>query len=199
MTAPRLILATRSPRRRAILEEAGVACEPMPAPLDDAHLRHGAVTPEQWTAALAYLKAAAIRRSLTPGDDRIVLGADTVVVKNHDIIGQPRDAEHARDIVRTLRDGSHRVVTGVAILHPDRPRLLFVDVARVAVGPIPDERIEAYLASGNWRGKAGAYNLTERIADGWPINYQGDPATIMGLPLQRLLPLFHALGIASVR
>lgn len=64
--------------------------------------------------------------------------------------------------------------------------ILFTDTARVRVGRIPIAEIESYVASGQWRGKAGAYNLAERLAAGWPIEYEGDPATIMGLPMRRL-------------
>jgi predicted house-cleaning NTP pyrophosphatase (Maf/HAM1 superfamily) len=56
----------------------------------------------------------------------------------------------------------------------------------VRVGHIPDLEIEWYLASGQWRGKAGAYNLSERLTAGWPIEYDGDPGTIMGLPMRKL-------------
>lgn len=186
-----LILASRSPRRRLLLEEAGIAHEARPADLDDGDLRPPACDPLNWVAALAYLKA---RRVSDGAPDRRVLGADTVVIKHGTIIGQPRDADHAREIVVTLRDGEHRVATGVALLEPGRERVLFVDVARVRVGAIPDSAIDAYIASGDWRGKAGAYNLSERQDAGWPLECNGDPATVMGLPIRRLRPLLASLS-----
>lgn len=189
-----LILASRSPRRRQLLDEAGVAHEARPADLDDGDLVAPDLDPLQWVAALAYLKA---RRVADTDPRRCVLGADTVVVKSGAIIGQPRNEDHAREIVRTLREGEHVVATGVAILRPGVTRLLFVDVARVSVGPVPDAEVEAYVATGDWRGKAGAYNLSERQGAGWPLVCEGDPTTVMGLPIRRLRPLLVKLSLAG--
>ncbi len=189
---PALVLASRSPRRRQLLDEAGVAHEARPADLDDGDLTDSGSDPTQWVAALAYLKA---RRVADSAAGRAVLGADTVVIKDGAVIGQPRDAAHAREIILALREGEHRVATGVALLRPGAPRLLFVDVARVRVGAVPDAEIDAYLASDAWRGKAGAYNLNERQDAGWPLTCEGDPATVMGLPMRRLRALLAKLSL----
>lgn len=224
-----LYLASASARRKLLLEEAGFTPVVIDSGVDDAELRPGASVADDWTTALAYLKASAGRRRLLrehgPDHQGVVLGADTVVVKNGTVIGQPRDEAHARRIIGLLEDGEHHVVSGVAILslgpHRDerdsengatrsRPadrdgegvqapggrkgasggagggRFLFSDVARVRVGRIGADRIDTYLRSGGWRGKAGAYNLSERVADGWPLECEGDPATVMGLPMRRL-------------
>lgn len=199
MTAmARLILASSSPRRRLLLSQAGYPHEVIPPDLDDARLRPGDVPPDFWPAALAYLKASRVLRERLPAHDRrdgasVVVGADTIVLKNNEIIGQPADAAHAEHILRALSGGVHRVVTGVAVLVPGRPRRLLFDQAIVRVGNLDDDRIAAYVASGQWRGKAGAYNLSERLADGWPITFEGDPACIMGLPMRLLKPLLDNL------
>ncbi|MCA9310902.1 MAG: Maf family protein, partial [Phycisphaerales bacterium] len=178
--------------------DAGVPHRAFSPGIDDGPLRPGCVKPEQWVAALAYLKARAGMERLETSEraTALVLGADTVVVKGDTLVGQPRDAEDARAIIRRLRRGRHRVVTGVALLR-DGARTLFHDTATVEVGDIPDERIEAYLTSGTWKGKAGAYNLAERTADGWPLQCTGDPTTVMGLPMRRLLPELAALGVVA--
>jgi septum formation protein len=177
------------------LTEAGIEHEASHPGLDDGELTPGRVSPERWAMALAYLKAASAARAVR-GDGRgprVVLGADTVVVKTdasgrERLIGQPRDLEEAFEIIRLLRDGEHRVVTGVALLDAGTGRReLFADSALVRVGSLPDERIAEYLASGAWRGKAGGYNLAERISDGWPISFEGDPSTVMGLPIRALV------------
>lgn len=196
MTECRLVLASASPRRRSLLGEAGFAPRVISTGVDDGVLAPGPVSPAAWTAALAYLKAAAGRAALPPGDRATVLGADTIVVKDGAIIGQPSDRAHAEAIIRALRGGSHTVMTGVALLG-DGDRCIFVDASAVTVGHIADEEIERYLDSGGWRGKAGAYNLAERLDAGWPITYSGDPATVMGLPMRRLGPLLRRRG--SVR
>lgn len=184
----RPLLASRSPRRLLLLREAGYEVETISSGIDDSGLLPGRVTVAQWTAALAHLKAtAAARKCFTPGGDALIIGADTVVECDGRIIGQPRDADHARRIIIELADREHDVITGVSVIHPATGREdLFTDTARVAVGAIPMESIDQYVATGQWRGKAGAYNLSERLAAGWPIQYEGDPTTIMGLPMQRL-------------
>lgn len=188
---PPVALASRSPRRRELLTTHGVRHEIVDADIDDAELVPGNQNPRSWVMALAYLKAQAGARSprhamATLGP--IVLGADTVCVKDGVIIGQPTDAEHARRILHLFRDSDHEVITGVALLNTQTGyRDLFVDVARVHVGHLSDEQIDAYVASGEWRGKAGGYNLAERIEAGWPITFEGDPTSIMGLPMQTLI------------
>lgn len=184
---PRVLLASKSPRRRLLLTEAGIDHEVIDSGVDDGQLAPGAVRADQWVAALAYLKAAAAASKLCDTASAIVLGADTVVVDDGEIIGQPRDAADAERILRRLANGEHDVVTGVALIDPaSGTRDLMVDSARVRVGVVSDASIAEYLTTAQWRGKAGAYNLSERLAAGWPIEYDGDPGTIMGLPIRRL-------------
>lgn len=197
---PILLLASRSPRRLLLLREAGFEVETIESGIDDGGLAPGDVTLAQWTAALAHLKARAAlsqlmshahdessNRGMRLNSSALLIGADTVVEVDSRLVGQPRDAHDARRIIRDLADREHEVITGVSIIHVASGREeLFVDIARVQVGRIPDASIDDYIATGQWRGKAGAYNLSERLAAGWPIQYQGDPATIMGLPMQRL-------------
>jgi septum formation protein len=128
----------------------------------------------------------------------VLLSADTIVVKDGVVIGQPASEAEAGSIIERLARGSHRVLTGVAILTSERRRVL-VDDARVRVGDIGKERIGVYIASGEWRGKAGGYNLSERLADGWPIEFEGDSGTIMGLPMQRIAPILRTLLVHGDR
>ena len=188
----RVHLASRSPRRRELLTRAGIAHEASHPGLDDGELEPGQVRPDQWVTALAYLKAASALKNAAgtaaPLGAPVVLGADTVVVLEGRIIGQPRDEGHARQMLTELRDAEHDVITGVALLDASgKKRLLFSDRASVRVGHIDDAEIDTYIRSGEWRGKAGAYNLDERIAAGWPITFEGDPGTVMGLPVRALV------------
>lgn len=182
-----LHLASRSPRRRQLLDEAALDHHAEHPGFDDSDLSPGAVNATQWVAALAYLKAAAGAVQASPA--ATVLGADTAIVKDGSLIGTPRDHAEAFRILRTLSDGTHDVVTGVALL--DRTtgrRTIFVDRASVTVGHLSDCMITAYLATGAWQGKAGGYNLRERLVDGWPLQFSGDPTTVMGLPMKALSP-----------
>lgn len=194
-----ILLASKSPRRRELLSQAGIPHEIIQANIDDADLRPGPDTdPRRWVAALAYLKAAAAKASIQPPPQttnttitttqtQVILGSDTIVVSDSKIIGQPKDADDAITILRRLNGGTHRVLTGVALLDTyTNRRHLFTDEAEVNFGPIQDTYLTDYVATNSWKGKAGAYNLNERIQAGWNITYTGDPATIMGLPIQRL-------------
>mgnify|MGYP000565195822 CR=1 FL=1 len=117
----------------------------------------------------------------------VILGADTVCAVGGRIIGQPRDEAHARDMINTLSDGEHQVLTGVALICPGTLRReIYVDESLVRVGVISDEQRESYLATGQWKGKAGAYNLSERMDAGWPLECVGDPTSVMGLPMATL-------------
>ena len=196
-----LWLASRSPRRAELLHEAGIQATIQPADIDDGELRHGQVPPEWWVMALAYLKARRVADTISESvrwqaRDSLVLGADTICAVGRSVLGQPRDADDARRMLRLMRGREHRTITGVCLLRtalkPDACsltphwRFIVFDAAIVRIGDLSDAEIDDYIASGDWRGKAGAYNLAERIAAGWPISCMGDPTTVMGLPMQRL-------------
>jgi septum formation protein len=183
-----LWLASRSPRRRQMLEELGIQLKVRAPDIDDAVLRRGDVSPAWWVLALAFLKARwvadVLRQSRSAGT---VLGADTVCVVDDQVLGQPRDANDARRMLRLLRNAEHQTITGLCFIELSTgSRYFLFDRAIVRVGNVTDDQIEQYIASGDWRGKAGAYNLSERIDAGWPIECMGDPATVMGLPMRKL-------------
>jgi len=189
---PIVVLASSSPRRREMLSNAGIEHCVQPARIDDGELTPGdAASAHQWVAALAYLKAISSSRMIEDPDTEfsvVILGADTVCVQDGQIIGQPRDRAHARAIIDQMSGSTHEVLTGVAIIEPNGFRRdIFVDRSIVTVGEISDDEIEAYLDSELWRGKAGAYNITERRAAGWPIEFMGDETSIVGLPLARVI------------
>lgn len=197
-----LWLASRSPRRKLMLERAGFDVRVQPPDFDDARLRPGRVTVYEWVTALAALKAWRVADLVRGVGDRFalwfdawasfglkgtVIGADTMCVKGGEALGQPRDADDARRMLRLLRNAEHQTITGVCLIDlATGGRLMFCDRALVRVGHVSDAHIDQYVSSGDWRGKAGAYNLSERIHAGWPIECLGDPATVMGLPMQRL-------------
>lgn len=192
---PRLHLASQSPRRRQLLDSHGIPHDAANSGIDDGLLTRGGVSAAQWVASLAYLKAAAGARSVTSGP---VLGADTVCIVDDELLGQPEDETDARRMLTLMEGRDHEVVTGVALVWPDDGhglrREIFVDRTTVTVGAIGQERIDQYIAGGEWRGKAGAYNLTERIAAGWPITFDGDPSTVMGLPMRALVKRLERIG-----
>lgn len=191
---PFVVLASSSPRRRSMFEQAGVRHAVLPASIDDGDLTPGRVEPGEWVAALAYLKAASsVQRfvqnpQITRSAHTLVVGADTVCVHDGQILGQPDDQDQARAMIEAMSDAEHEVLTGIAIVDPlSGRRELFIDRSLVRVGTISEQEIAAYLSSGQWRGKAGGYNITERLAAGWPIEFEGDETSIVGIPMIRTL------------
>lgn len=205
-TPPALMLASRSPRRTSLLSEAGLDHQAGHPGFDDAMLVPGRVEPGVWVASLAYLKAWAkwreLRRAGGGTVPRLVLGADTACLVDGDLVGTPTSPEEARGMVARMAGRQHDVITGVALIETSSgQRHLFVDRATVTLGTLSPAQIDEYVASGGWKGKAGAYNLSERVDAGWPITWEGDPTTIMGLPMRelkrRLGPLLSDLAGSS--
>lgn len=192
---PFMVLASASARRRSMFEQVGLDHAVVPASVDDGDLGYAEhVHPAAWVAALAYYKASSsLRRllqdaSFAPPEQTLVIGADTVCVHNGTVLGQPGDHDEARAMIRSMSDAEHEVLTGIAIVDPlSGRREIFIDRSVVRVGEIPETEISSYLESGHWRGKAGGYNITERLAAGWPIEFVGDETSIVGIPMTRTL------------
>jgi len=191
----RVILGSASPRRRRLLAEAGWTVDQRPPAIDDGELRIEAGTPEATVAALAWFKAAQL--GSPDGDAVVSIAADTICAVGDRLLGKPVDRRDAADMLARLAPGRHRTLTGVCVLGRDGSRRLFVDSATVAMDAIDPAVIEAYLDSEAWRGKAGGYNLADRVAAGWPVHCTGDPTTVMGLPMRRLGPMLDELAAAE--
>ena len=127
----------------------------------------------------------------------IGIAADTICVADGGILGKPGDALEARRMLQRLQGGVHLTMTGVCLLKPGCAREFVLDAAKVEFGMIDDTELQAYLDSGEWQGKAGGYNLVDRQAAGWPVRCEGDPDTVMGLPMQRLQPMLRRLAGSS--
>lgn len=201
-----LWLASQSPRRSAILRDAGIAHRVLPISVDDSHLSTASVPPAALVMALAYFKARAGVEALRavqngpalarPEGGDVVLGADTICVLDGRVIGKPTDAHHARRMIAAFANRPHDVLTGVAIIDGrSGERSMFFDRALVRVGQIGSEALDTYVASGEWAGKAGGYNLTERAAAGWPIRVEGKPTTVVGLPIEATIERLSRHGI----
>ena len=198
MNPIRLILASRSPRRTALLADAGYTFEQADPPFNDpAQPVGGGRSIADLAADLARRKALSLRNA-GGYDNAVILAADTVCVgTDGSPIGQPRDRDDAEAMLRSFMNASHDVVTGVAILGPADPGPeTFADTATVNIGHVPDAELQAYLNTDQWRGKAGGYNLFDRRDAGWPITVQGDETTVVGLPMERVADALTAHGFA---
>ncbi len=195
----KILLASRSPRRRELLTSHGYEFRVGESGVDDALLRGDDRDAASWVMSMAFLKAAAaLARHGCDGWATLVLGADTVCVVDGVMLGQPHDAGEAARMIDLMAGRGHEVLTGVALVCPrTRRRDLFIDRASVNVGRITEPMRDEYASSGLWRGKAGAYNLAERLEAGWPIEHDGDATSIMGLPMETLGARVEAFFAAS--
>lgn len=196
-----LILASQSPRRAQLLAEAGLSFEQRSPPYADPdqppeHLRgHEA---EDYAVSLAEQKAKSLADTLPSEEPALILAADTICVDDAgQLVGKPRDRSHAQQMIRSFIETEHRVITGVALLRlgeSDRELQSFADTAVVRFGSISDEQLDTYLATNDWQGKAGGYNLFDRQDAGWPIKVDGDPTTVVGLPMIRLIQMLQTIA-----
>ncbi|GAB4529893.1 MAG: Maf-like protein [Amphiplicatus sp.] len=188
MRAP-LILASASPRRRALLEQIGVRPARVVAPDIDESVPPGEL-PRDHAGRLAREKAAAVAGE---NPNAYVLAADTVVACGRRILPKAEDQETARRCLELISGRAHRVYTGVALAGPNEQMRLRIVETRVRVKRLSAEEIAAYLASGEWRGKAGGYAIQGLFA-AHVIGLIGSYTTVVGLPLYETANLLKGAG-----
>jgi septum formation protein len=176
----RLVLASRSPQRRAILEQLGVPFT----------VRATDVAEEDTGSPLVVASENALRKAVAaerrPGE--VVLGVDTLVATELEIWGKPPHEDAARETLRRLAGGTHDVVSGLAVLRPDGEVRAATAVTRVTFRALDDDAIEWYLATGEWRGRAGGYAIQGRGAV-VVQRIEGDYLNVVGLPVATLLDI----------
>jgi septum formation protein len=179
---PRLILASRSPRRRELLTQAGYQFEVV-APVETAEDEaSGDESAAQLVARLARQKAAVVAARVRRG---VILGCDTVAECDGQILGKPADRRHARRMLETLRGREHRVLSGLCLWEQPEGRAdVRVALTTLCMDPISDAQIDEYLARGAWKGKAGAFGYQDRL--GWVQVVEGSESNVVGLPLELL-------------
>lgn len=175
-----LILASRSPQRRAILEQLGVQFEVQIPQVEELE----AGPPHEVAIENAYRKAAAIASA---AGDRPVLGVDTIVSIGSRIWGKPDGEAEATDTLRALGGRRHTVISGLCVIAQGRPRTAAA-TTEVQFRNIDDALLEWYLASGEWRERAGGYAIQGRGA-ALVAAIDGDYTNVVGLPVPTLLDL----------
>ena len=188
MTVPRVILASQSPRRRELLTLVGIPHTVLPADLDERY-RPGE-QPAPHAERLAREKAAVVARR---EPDALVIGSDTIVVVDGDVLGKPRDGQHAIEMLTRLSGRTHVVMTAVAVQWRGEVRSS-VDTVDVSFHHLSRADIEAYVATGEPMDKAGAYGI-QGFGATIVARVDGDYFAVMGLPLQRLVRLLGELGV----
>ena len=178
-----LVLASQSPRRQELLRNAGIEFVVQPADVNEDLLPNE--EPDAYVKRLAQAKASAVwerlagHRRLASGD--FVLGADTTVVVDHDILAKPADAADAGRMLRMLSGRTHLVSTGVCLIG-ERVEDVRCETTRVTFDPLTDADIEMYVAHGEPMDKAGAYAI-QGIASRWISRIEGCYFNVVGLPV----------------
>jgi septum formation protein len=183
---PRVILASQSPRRRELLTLIGIRHEVRPADIDESY-RPGE-QPRAHALRLAREKATRI-----PDRDAVVIGSDTIVVVDGDVLGKPADDAEAAAMLRRLSGRAHTVITAVAVAWQGRVAA-DAESVEVAFHPLSDEQIRGYIATREPMDKAGAYGIQGYGAT-IVSRVDGDYFAVMGLPLQRMVLLMRELGL----
>lgn len=184
----RVILASASPRRRELLTLIGIKHEVVPADIDESY--SAGEEPVAHAERLAREKASVIANR---SPDIVVIGADTIVVIDGQVLGKPSSVEDARRMLRMLSGRKHTVCTAVAVAHNGR---LFSSTEQVSVTfrELADEEIDSYIATEEPMDKAGAYGIQGYGAT-IVSRVEGDYFAVMGLALVRLVSLLRGLGI----
>jgi septum formation protein len=189
MNSVRIVLASQSPRRRELLSLIGIPHEVRPADLDESILPGESPTEHAERLARSKAEAVAAREPAA-----VVIGSDTIVVLDGEILGKPRDAGEAATTLRRLSGRTHTVHTAVAVARNGHT-VSAVESVEVTFRPLTDAQIETYIATGEPMDKAGAYGIqgygaviVERV--------HGDYFAVMGLALGRLVALLESVGVS---
>lgn len=184
----RLVLGSASPRRRELLAQLGLVPDEVRAP-DIDETPHKGESPRAYVARMAREKVQAV----VAADGEVVLCADTTVAVGRRILGKPESAGEAAEFLWALSGRRHHVLTAVAVRRGERLWERLVDT-EVKVKALSDAEVNAYLASGEWQGKAGAYAIQGRFGAMIPW-LKGSFTGVVGLPVAETAHLLTAAGV----
>ena len=186
---PRIILASGSPRRRELLWNLGLDFTVIPSEVDESD--HSGLAPAALAEELARSKAAEVAKR----EHGLIIGADTIVIIDGDVLGKPRDRDEAIRMLSLLAGRTHTVITGLAVEDTESGRSVVAhEETKVTMRPLSLDQVSGYVRTGEPMDKAGAYAvqgvgslLVERI--------QGDYFNVVGLPIARLGRILEGFGI----
>src|SRR3954466_6572165 len=192
---PKFVLASGSPRRLALVNQAGIEPDALkPADIDESP-RRGEI-PRAYATRLAHAKASASLENVKLDDElrgSFIVAADTAVAVGRRILPKAELLDEAAQCLRLLSGRSHRVYTGICVVTPKEAFRQRLVETRVRFKRLSQEDLEAYLASGEWRGKAGGYGV-QGLAGTFVVKLVGSYTNIVGLPLYETLALLEGEG-----
>jgi len=191
----KLVLASKSPRRSELLAQLGYEFECIAADIDESVL--AGESPGDYVARLSREKAAAIADTMpkTIADNSLVLGSDTAVVVDNEILGKPIDFADCQRMLSMLSGRSHQVITGVAVAHGQEVRSELV-VTEVSFKPLSEQEIACYWQTGEPQDKAGAYGI-QGIGGQFVTGIRGSYSAVVGLPLYETAQILLACGMPT--
>lgn len=176
----KIILASKSPRRKYLLELLNLQFEVQGSDIEETYSYSN---PTDIVKYLASIKATDVAQH---HNDAIIIGADTIVTLNGEILEKPLDQTHAFEMLKTLSDNTHEVYTGVSIIKKKDAKLeeyVFYEQTKVTFAPLEDEEIHKYIATGSPMDKAGAYGIQDDWGAVFVKRIEGDYYNVVGLPL----------------
>jgi septum formation protein len=183
-----IILASASPQRKQLLAEAGYKFTSISPNIDESAFPAEQYTTCEYAKSLALAKAKSVAEQ---HPDCLVIGADTIVDFNGEIIGKPANAKEAEQITRKLFSAPHKVITGLAIVQLNNGiEIVESDTTTIYPRKMTAEQIAEHIKSGTWRDKAGAYAIKE-AGDEFIEKIEGSLTNVMGLPMELLQQLLN--------
>jgi septum formation protein len=186
-----IILASGSPRRKELLERLNIDFDIIVSDLDEDSIEQS--KPDDFVEKLAYEKAKSV--SMLTNKDSLVIGCDTVVVYNNEILGKPKNNEQAISFLKKLSGSNHQVYSGIAIIDTkSNNKYLSHEITDVYMKELSNDEIAYYIQTGEPFDKAGAYGI-QGIGSLFIEKISGDYYNVMGLPLNKLYKGFNELGV----
>ena len=189
----RLILASGSPRRKELLEQIGLTFEILAAHGEEIISK---TVPSEIVEELSLQKATEVAERLEK-EEVVIIGADTLVAYGTQVLGKPKDAENAKEVLSMLQNQTHQVYTGVTIIQCSKSGKkihTFSEKTDVTMYPMSEKEIEEYVATGEPLDKAGSYAIQGKCA-AYIQGICGDYNNVVGLPVARLMQEMKKLGI----
>lgn len=188
-----MILASNSPRRKELLSQAGITFQVIPAVGEE--IAHTEI-PSELVKELSYQKAAEVAAAVD--QQAVILGSDTVVAIDNQILGKPKSEADAYEMLKKISGKQHQVFTGVTLLVKDSNGIVatktFVECANVFVAALSEEEIHSYIATKEPMDKAGAYGIQGGFAK-YVVRIEGDYYTIVGLPIAKVYESLKELNV----
>jgi septum formation protein len=185
-----IVLASSSPRRKTLLTKAGLLFEIHPSAYEEAP--KDAPDPHAYAVEQAIEKARDVAQHYKTA---LIIGADTVVAIDNQILGKPRDKAHAMEMLQQLNNQTHEVITGYAVINTkNQKEIMGAETSRVTFKNVSREDMDAYIATGQPMDKAGAYGVQDGISS-FIEKTEGDYANIVGLPVKQVLSALDGLMI----